>query len=202
MLCRQQVSRPPGCCSRFNEQTSGQVSANRTAAKAKRTSIYYQFEEAAKARGKDDCIWSRAGNYTWEEAYARANQYAQFFLSHGVGPGEFVGFFMRNTPDFPLAWFGLTAIGASPALLNCSLKGESLLHCIDVAVPKVILVDGESELLDKVNEVKGHLASKDPIVVDLGLLRPHIYSLPATRPPDELRSAVTPASPMMLFYTR
>jgi acyl-CoA synthetase (AMP-forming)/AMP-acid ligase II len=142
------------------------------------------------------------GNYTWEEAYARANQYAQFFLSQGVLPGDFVGFFMRNTPDFPLAWFGLTAIGAAPALLNCSLKGESLVHCIDIAAPKVIMVDGESELLDKVNEAKDHLALKDLIVVDLGQLRSHIYSLPATRPPDELRSGVTPASPMMLFYTR
>lgn len=56
-------------------------------------------------------IWSREGVYTRREAHDRVCQYAAYFLELGVRPGNFVAFYLENSPDFFLAWLGLWAIG-------------------------------------------------------------------------------------------
>ncbi len=65
-------------------------------------------------------VWSRAGSYTWKQLYDRAHQYGQWFLSHGVKPGDLVALFMINSPDFVFAWAGLFSVGAAPAKLKIS----------------------------------------------------------------------------------
>jgi len=93
--------------------------------KRKRQSLYYFFEDSVKKRQNDDCIWSREGCYTWNQTYARVNQYAQWYLEQGVQPKDLVCFYMMNSPDFVFAWLGLWAVGAAPAMINYSKCGFS-----------------------------------------------------------------------------
>ncbi|KAI1810524.1 fatty acid transporter [Poronia punctata] len=166
-----------------------------------RISPYYFFEKYARAQPNEECIWWRSGSYTWSAAYARANQFAHFFLSHGVVPGDLVAFFMGNSPDFVLAWMGLWAIGAAPALINHNLTRQALLHCLGVAGSKLVLADGPPELLERIDIVRDELAEKDVRIVKLADVRSQVQTSTATRPPDELRAGLTPTSPFGLFYT-
>ncbi|KAH8165167.1 hypothetical protein CIB48_g3097 [Xylaria polymorpha] len=166
-----------------------------------RISPYYFFEKYAQAHPNEECIWWRPGSCTWGAAYARANQFAHFFLSQGVAPGDLVAFFMGNSPDFVLAWMGLWAIGAAPALINYNLTRQALLHCLGIAGSKLVLADGPDGILERLEAVAGDLDASGVRVVKLAEVGGQIAASPATRPPDELRASVTPNSPFGLFYT-
>lgn len=170
--------------------------------KEKRLSPYYFFEQHAQRNPNAECVWWRAGSYTRAETYSRANQYAQFFLSQGVKPGDLVALFMGNSPDFVFAWLGLFAIGAAPALINHNLTKAALLHCLAISNAPLVLADGRPELLARIEEVKEELAAKSVKVVNLADVKTEINAIKAERPPDKLREDVKPGSPFGLFYTR
>ncbi|KAI1189736.1 fatty acid transporter [Nemania serpens] len=171
------------------------------ALRERRISPYYFFERYAQNQLSEECIWWRPGSLTWSAAYARANQFAHFFLSQGVAPGDLVAFFMGNSPDFVLAWMGLWAIGAAPALINHNLTKQALLHCMGIAGAKLVLADGPDELLERLEAVREDLAADGVSIVKLADVRGNVKASPATRPPDELRAGLTPESPFGLFYT-
>ncbi len=62
-------------------------------------------------------------------------------MDAGVQPGDCVGFYLQNSPDFVLGWLGLLAIGCYPAMINYNLVGGALVHCVKIAECKVLLVD-------------------------------------------------------------
>lgn len=115
--------------------------------------------------------------------------------------GDLVALFMGNSPDFALAWMGLWAIGAAPALINHNLTKQALLHCLGIAGAKLVLADGPSELLDRLDAVETDLEAAGVRIVKLADVRGQVEAQSDTRPPDELRAGVAPDSPFGLFYT-
>jgi fatty-acyl-CoA synthase len=73
----------------------------------------------------------------------RANRYARWALSKGIGTGDVVCLFMPGSPDYIAAWLGITRVGGVAALLNTRLVGRSLAHCIDVAAAGRVIVGDE-----------------------------------------------------------
>ncbi|KAH6644999.1 AMP-binding enzyme [Truncatella angustata] len=171
------------------------------ALKEKRLSPWYFFEHNAQQKPNEECIWWRKGSYTWSEVYTRGNQFAHFFLSQGVKPGDLVALFMANSPDFVFAWLGLWAIGAAPALINHNLTKAALLHCLSISDAPLILADGRPELLARIDEVRVELGEKGVKVVKLADVKAEIGGMKAERPSDKLREDVNPGSPFGLFYT-
>ncbi|KAI1846123.1 hypothetical protein JX266_007648 [Neoarthrinium moseri] len=171
------------------------------AVQEKRLSPFYFFEKHAQQKPNAECIWWKGGGYTWGETYHRANQYAQFFLSHGVKPGDLVALFMANSPDFVFAWLGLFAIGSAPALINHNLTKAALLHCLGISNAPLVLADGRPELMARIEEVTEELAQKGVQVVKLDDVRGEINATKGDRPADQLREIVKPNSPFGLFYT-
>ncbi|KAI5856152.1 acetyl-CoA synthetase-like protein [Durotheca rogersii] len=168
----------------------------------KRVSPYYFFEARAQAHPEKEAIWSRNhGVHTYDATYRRANQFSRWFLDNGVRPGDFVAFFMANSPDFVFAWLGLLAIGAAPALINHNLTRQALLHCLAISEAKLVLADGPPQLLERLDAVREDLAAQDVRIVNLADARSEIDTAVSERPPDELRDGVRPDSPFGLFYT-
>ncbi|KAI0129784.1 fatty acid transporter [Xylariales sp. AK1849] len=183
---------------------SGKKKARKLLGKAvqeKRLSPYYFFEHHALQKPNAECIWWRPGSFTWAETYYRANQYAQFFLSQGVQPGNLVALFMSNSPDFIFAWLGLFAIGAAPALINHNLTKAALLHCLGISKAPLVLADGPADLLARIQETREELAAQGVSLVKLDDVKAEINSLRGERPSDKLREGVQPDSPFGLFYT-
>ncbi|KAG4412708.1 hypothetical protein IFR04_014173, partial [Cadophora malorum] len=131
--------------------------ANPKPAQKNRLALYYFFEHSVLTQPNAECIWSRSGSYTYQQTSHLAHQYAQFFLSLGVQPGQYVNFYLTNTPDFLFAWLGLWAIGAAPAMINYNLSGKALLHCLGVSKAELMLVDDESELRERIEGVRGEI---------------------------------------------
>lgn len=133
--------------------------------------------------------------------YARVNQYAQWFLAQKVKPGDLVVMYMANSPDFMCAWFGLMAVGAAPAMINTNLASKALVHCVEIAQARLILADGDGDLLARLEGVRADLEASGHEIVSLGNVRDHILGLNPARPADELRKNIRIDSPMMLAYT-
>lgn len=113
--------------------------------------IWGTFVHNARKLADLDCLWysdplttpPTTYTFTWRQAYTYACQYAQWFLDNGVQPGECVGFYLQNSPDFMLAWMGLLSIGCYPSFINYNLVGGALGHCTKIAECRLLLVDDD-----------------------------------------------------------
>jgi acyl-CoA synthetase (AMP-forming)/AMP-acid ligase II len=168
----------------------------------KRLSLYYWFEKSVKKRLNEDCIWSREGCYTWNQAYDRVHQWAQWFLAQGVKPKDLVAFHMVNSPDFILAWLGLWAVGAAPAMINYNLQGKALLHCLKVSGATLLVTDLEiaKNIEDCRGDIEGDLGMTIQIIDPAAMS--YIRGLAPERPADKHREKVQGDWPMAIFYTR
>lgn len=168
-----------------------------------RLSTWSSFAEHVPKYPNELCIWSRERQYTWQETHDKAAQWAQFFLSHGVQPGEMVATYLMNSADFLTLWLGLWCIGCAPAMLNYNLKGESLVHCLRIARVKLVLVDKDAECMARFEETKG-VVEKElgviPCYVDDDLVE-RVYASKIILPNDNYRSGVTGNDPTCLLYT-
>ena len=81
--------------------------------------------------------------YTFRDLDRRANQYARFFQSRGIGHGDVVALVMDNRPDYLFALFGLNRLRAIASLINTNVTGAALTHAINVCSPRGLLVGSE-----------------------------------------------------------
>lgn len=89
-------------------------------------------------------------------------------------------------------------------MINHHLAGDALIHCLKVAGGKLLLVDEDAEVRQRIEDVRGRIEG------DLGMeirildrdLKGEILRLEPKRPEDELRSGIDGKFPMCLFYTR
>ena len=167
-------------------------------------SCFYFFEDAVSSSPNSLAIWSRNGNYTWQEVYDRVCQYASFYLSLGAQPNSIIAMYMQNSPEFVFSWMAIWAIGCAPAMINYSLSADSLVHCLKISGTNLVMVDAEADCQERINQ------EKDKIEGDLGIniitlsdeLKSEISTLEATRPGDYFRRHVMGNSPGALIYTR
>jgi len=173
------------------------------AVKRNRQSCYYFFESSVLAHPNSECIWSRSGSYTWAQTNDLVNQYGQWFLAQGVRPKDYVAFNLMNGPDFIFAWLGLWSIGAAPAMINYNLSGNALMHCLGVCGAKLLLVDEDSVLRGRIEEVKerigGELGMRICIVDNS--LKSEVRRQKTERIPDTYRQGVRADWPVSMFYT-
>lgn len=100
-------------------------------------------EAQAKKRPSAVAIYCLDQAMSYGEMDARANRYANWALSQGIGRGDAVALLMENRPDFICAWLGMFKVGAQVALINTNLQGESLAHSISIANAKHAIVGAE-----------------------------------------------------------
>jgi long-chain acyl-CoA synthetase len=63
---------------------------------------------------------------TYRALWARARAYAGVLRRHGIGPGDRVALLVPNTPDFPAAYYGTLALGATVVPLNTQLRANEI----------------------------------------------------------------------------
>ncbi|WEW54858.1 long-chain fatty acid transporter fat1 [Emydomyces testavorans] len=149
-----------------------------------RASGFFLFEDKVQRYSEAQCIWSRAGEYTWRQAYERVCQYAHFFLNLGVQPKEYVAVYLYNSPEFLFTWMGLLAIGAAPSLINYNLAAEALVHCVTLSGTRFLLCDEATDCVARVENISDALANLGVTTIILSSsIRQGIAELPTKRPP-------------------
>lgn len=88
-------------------------------------------------------------------------------------------------------------------MINHHLTGDALIHCLKVAGSKILLVDGDPECRNRIEEVRTRLESElgMRIVAIDEATRSNILSRKPIRPGNSYRIGVTDESPIFLFYT-
>ncbi|KAF2748953.1 fatty acid transporter-like protein [Sporormia fimetaria CBS 119925] len=169
-----------------------------------RASLWYFFEDQVRRLpDTEQAIWSRTGCYTWQETYAQACRYSNYFLENGVKPGALVTFYLTNHPEFVFGHLGSWAIGSAPAMINHHLAGDALIHCLKVSKGKLLIVDEDSECIKRIEAVRDRIENELGMTIKIlnGALKGEISRMEPRRPENHYRDAVKPNFPMCLFYT-
>jgi acyl-CoA synthetase (AMP-forming)/AMP-acid ligase II len=131
-------------------------------------------------------------------------QWAIYFLSQGVQPGDMVATYLQNSADFLVIWLGLWCIGCAPAMLNYNLKGGALLHCLRISGTRLVLVDEDVETLARFEEAFAQNTDElavTPIHVTEAFVQ-KLYDTPVPLVPgDQYRANVKGSDPSCLLYT-
>ncbi|MBT8149081.1 MAG: long-chain-acyl-CoA synthetase [Gammaproteobacteria bacterium] len=114
-------------------------------------------QTAANYPGKSAIVFE-GGELNWREFNALANQFAHALKRLGVARGDTVALLMENRIEMLACIVALAKLGAVAGLINTSLSGRPLVHCITTVESKKCIV-GE-ELLGSIVEVQEELGLK------------------------------------------
>ena len=98
-----------------------------------------------------------SGSLSYRSLAQRCNQYARWALAQGLRKGDVVCLLMPNCLDYMAIWLGMTRVGVTVALINTNLVGGQLVHSVNIAAPKYMIV-GE-DLVDVFVAVLPQIAS-------------------------------------------
>ncbi|XP_033750756.1 very long-chain acyl-CoA synthetase-like [Pecten maximus] len=126
------------------------------AAKAKKTLADYFDETVALYPNKVFLIFQEK-SFTYKQVEEKANQVARAALEMGLHTGDVVAIMMYNQPDLIWTYLGLQKVGIQQAFINHNLRSKSLLHCIKVCEPKLLIVGQGKDLLDSITDIQDEI---------------------------------------------
>ena len=174
-----------------------------TPVKAGRISPWLVFADTVTKYRSHTAIWTRQRTYTYAEVHDDAAQLAQWLLSQGIQPGELVSLYMTNTPEIMIAWLACLCIGCAPAFVNYNLEDRGLLHSLDVADSKLLLVDEDAACQERIGRSRQAITDSGTKIVTFDdALRREIGQREVVVPGEEYRLGVKPEFPLCLSYTR
>lgn len=103
----------------------------------------FQLEKIAAQYPDNPAVRSPDGVLTYRQLNERANRYAHYLLSNGVGRGDIVVLCFENRPDLLAAYCGCSKVGAIASLINTNQRGESLIHSFNLNKGKVVIIGEE-----------------------------------------------------------
>lgn len=128
-------------------------------------------------------IWISSANYgdrnyivyqderiSYREAHRRVAAVAQGLSNMGVRPGDRVAIAMRNYPEWMLAHWAITSIGAVVVGMNAWWVPHEMKYALEDAAPKVLIVDDERML--RFEELRDTFPKIEVVTVRLKRERP------------------------------
>jgi len=76
---------------------------------------------------------------TYAELWTQAKQYAAVLRERGIGPGDTVALLLPNTPHFPLAYYGVLALGAVAVPVHALLKAEEIEYVLQDSAARALI---------------------------------------------------------------
>ena len=162
-------------------------------------SIVDIVESQARKRPGNIAIQHLDQTMSYAQMDARANRYAHWALSTGIGRGDCVALLMENRPDFICAWLGLFKVGAQVALINTNLQGASLAHSIQISGARHAVVG--AELADHFREAPFETAPTPWIEGEGGNLTAVLATMPDISPGKQHRAGITLKDRAFFIYT-
>ena len=119
-------------------------------------SLSHSFQESTNKFGERPFVYFEEESWTYSEANKAANSFARYLSSNGVKHGDKVVLFMENRPYYAISLLALNKIGAIGVLINTSLTGDPLIHCINSSNSVKCIVGAEraqplQEVLEDIN---------------------------------------------------
>lgn len=113
---------------------------------------------ASAGHGDADYLVYNDERITYREAHRQAAALAARLSALGVSPGDRVAIAMRNYPEWMIAYWAITSMGAAVVGMNAWWVAQELEFALEDSEPKVMIADRErlqrfSELAEKFPEV-------------------------------------------------
>ncbi len=142
---------------------------------------------------------------TYRQLQARANQYARWARSVGIGKGDTVALMMMNEPEYLAVWMGVIRVGGVCALVNTNLSGPGLAHCLNIVGARQIIVGGD--LVANYETALPHLQHSPRLWVagkahaEAERIEPALDQLPSGALPKHELPDLTIDDPALYIYT-
>jgi fatty-acyl-CoA synthase len=162
-------------------------------------------EELADKYGEAPALLSDRERLSYRELAERSNRYARWALAQGIAKGDTICLMMPNRPEFMALWLGVTRVGGVVALVNTHLTGPALAYCINVVLPRHIVV--AAELFEQFHGARAHVTSDARLWLhgeadaNLPRIDREIDALPGDRLPDADRRPLTIEDRALYIYT-
>ncbi len=119
------------------------VLAGKKPQKEDRASLGTVFEDSVARNPQNLMLLFEGRQWTYGEFNAEVNQLARLLHERGIKRGDCVAVLMENRAEFVLAVLALAKLGAPGSLINSSLSGKALLHCLNETNAKKCIVGAE-----------------------------------------------------------
>ena len=123
------------------------------------SSLAHTFKKTVEKFGNRNFIYFENQTLTYSEVDQAVNIFAKKLVDDGVVHGDKVVLFMENRPEYITSILALNKIGAIGVLINTSLTGKPLIHCINSSDSKKCIVGAELAL--SLEEVLSEINIKD-----------------------------------------
>jgi len=120
------------------------------------------FEETVRKFPNQPCVFYLDRKWTYQEFDEWCNRLANHFIAIGIQKGDVVAVLLENKPELLAVSMALAKIGSIAALLNTAQKNKPLIHSIQLANPKLLLID--TNLSESYEAVKHELKLPHGIV--------------------------------------
>ena len=129
-------------------------------------SLAHTFQDTVQIHGEKNFLYFEDEVWTYAETNKAANMLANKLSNEGIEHGDKVVLFMENRPNFVISLLALNKLGAIGALINTSLTGSPLVHCINTSDSKKCIFGDELSnslegVLKEINITKSTEVSAD-----------------------------------------
>ena len=123
------------------------------------SSLAHSFQDTVLEHGDKDFLYFEDEVWTYSETNDAANILANKLSNEGIEHGDKVVLFMENRPNFVISLLAINKLGAIGALINTSLTGKPLVHCINTSDSKKCVFGDElsnslGDVLSEINITK------------------------------------------------
>lgn len=99
------------------------------------------LEAKAKEREAEQFLQYHDQTLTYGELDRQVNRVANGFLNQGITPGDHVGLFMYNSPEYIIAFFALAKIGAVATPIDTRFTGDTLAYVLSESDINELVLD-------------------------------------------------------------
>jgi crotonobetaine/carnitine-CoA ligase len=107
------------------------------------------------------------GQWSFGWVDAESDRVAQGLRARGVRRGDNVGLMLPNCIEFVVLWFALSKLGAVAAPVNTSFRGEALVHAVNLAQSKWLVL--HASLQEPLLAVRPLLATRQQVALVSGV---------------------------------
>ncbi|MBD8470490.1 class I adenylate-forming enzyme family protein [Sphingomonas sp. CFBP 8765] len=167
--------------------------------------------EAARGHGERVFTIYEDERVTYEATWRAVTTLAAHLRTLGIGPGDRVALAMRNLPEWPVAFFAATAIGAVMVPLNAWWTGAEMAYGLADSGARVLITDDERH--HRLEDIYATIPSLEQVLISravaplTGIAAPledvigassHWATLPDQPLPD---AVIAPDDDATIFYT-
>lgn len=102
-----------------------------------------RFEACARDFPERLFLHFEGRSVSYGELNRQANRYAAVARQQGLKRGDVAALMMENRPEFFFVWVAMAKLGVTTALLNPQMRGQTLLHALQVTGSRLLWLGSE-----------------------------------------------------------